>query len=546
MRMLRGGLPRTRLGLAALLASVLSVSVFAAGGASAASSAVGYVYVNDNTAGANTIAGFARQANGTLTPLPGSPFAAGGAGNGTGIASQGALQLSADGHYLLAVDAASNQISVLQIQAGGALQAVGGPVSSNGIDPVSIAVHGSLVYVANAGAADSNYTGFSLGANGQLQPLAGSTVALPNGSQPGDVLFSGDGSRLVGTRVGTSLIDSFTVGGNGLLTAAPDSPFTPQGYGPFGSEFSPTNPAQLFVTNAHTAQAGPAPGSISAFADAPNGVLTSIGTSPFANDGIASCWVEVSHDGTYLFTVNTASATISSYAIAPSGALSFLGSTALKGSVHGPEDARLSPDGATLFVVDSGVDELSSFAVSGGTLSELAQSPTPLPGGAAPAGVVVTETNLEGGNLQGADFENADIPDANLQGANLQGANLQGANLQDATLQGANLQGVNATGASFIDAELQGANLQRGTYANANFGGADLQGANLQGDNLSGATLTNADLNGANLQGANLTGASLAGASVTGANLQTITWSNTTCPDGTNSNADGGTCLSHL
>ena len=525
MRMLRGRLPRTKLGPGVLFLFVLSLSVFSAGGASAAPSAVGYVYVNDNTAGANTIAGFARQANGTLTPLPGSPFAAGGAGTGTGIASQGALQLSADGRYLLAVDAGSNQISVLRIEAGGVLQSVN-EVSSNGTDPVSIAVHESLVYVANAGATDSNYTGFTLSTGGQLQPLAGSTVALPNGSQPGDVLFSGDGSKLVGDRVGSSLIDSFTVAGNGLLSAAPGSPFTPQGYGPFGSEFRPTNTAQLFVTNAHTAEAGPAPGSVSAFTDAANGVLTPISGSPFMNDGIASCWVEISHDGAYLFSVNTASATISSYAIATSGALTFLSSTKLGGSVHGPEDARLSPDGATLFVVDAGTDELSSFAVSGGTLSELAQSPTPLPGGAAPAGVVVTETNLQGSNLAGVDFEGANLPDANLQGSNLQGANLEGASLQDATLQGANLQGVNATGADFIDTGLAGANLQQGTFTNANLGGADLQGANLQG--------------------ANLTGASLAGATVTGANLQGITWSNTTCPDGTNSNADGGTCLSHL
>jgi len=47
--------------------------------------------------------------------VPGSPFAAGGAGTGTGIGSQGALQISSDGRYLLAVDAGSNEISVLRI-----------------------------------------------------------------------------------------------------------------------------------------------------------------------------------------------------------------------------------------------------------------------------------------------------------------------------------------------------------------------------------------------------------------------------------------------
>ena len=45
--------------------------------AAAASGVVGHVYVNDNTAGTNTIGGFDQHADGTLTAMPGSPFAAG-------------------------------------------------------------------------------------------------------------------------------------------------------------------------------------------------------------------------------------------------------------------------------------------------------------------------------------------------------------------------------------------------------------------------------------------------------------------------------------
>src|SRR6266571_3215879 len=179
-------------------------------------------------------------------------FAAGGAGTGAGLASQGALQISPDGRFLIAADAGSNQISVLRIRPDGSLGLVShGVVSSGGVLPVSVAIHGDLVYVANSGNGGSNYTGFRLGPNGRLQPVAGSAVALPDGSQPGDVLFSGDGAKLAGTRVGTSQIDSFTVGRNGRLAAAPGSPFPAQGLGPFGSEFRPTNPDQLFVSNAH-------------------------------------------------------------------------------------------------------------------------------------------------------------------------------------------------------------------------------------------------------------------------------------------------------
>ena len=371
-----------------LLAVTVLTAAAASASASAASTVVGHLYVNDNTAGTNTIAAFDRHADGTLTPLPGSPFTVGGAGTGTGIGSQGALQITSNGKYLLAVDAGSNQISVLRINDDGELNPVGGgPVSSGGVKPVSIAVHGSLVYVANAGDGGSNYTGFTLNPGGHLRPIAGSTVALPAGSSPGDVLFNSDGTRLIGAEVGPSVIDSFVVGANGLLTAAPGSPFAAQGPGPFGSEFRPADPTQLFVSNAH---GGPGNGTISAFSDGSDGTLTSIGTSPFPDFQTAPCWVEISHDGQFLFTVNTASNSISRYAIAGDGSLSLLGSTSLGSANVGAEDARLGPNGGTLWVVDTGARAVSAFAVNGGNLTQLPSSPTPLPAGSAPFGIVVT------------------------------------------------------------------------------------------------------------------------------------------------------------
>jgi 6-phosphogluconolactonase (cycloisomerase 2 family) len=385
---------KSRFVLVAVLAAAAAAAV--AGGAAASPvvsrshAVVGRLYVNDNTAGVNTVAGFDRHADGSLTPLPASPFAVGGAGPGHGIASQGSLQRSADGRYLLAVDAGSNEISVLRIKPHGSLQ-IADVVSSNGGNPVSIAVSGDLVYVANADANSPNYTGFRLNQGGRLRPIAGSTIALPAGSQPGDVLFSSDGTKLVGTRVGTSLIDSFTVGRKGLLTPAPGSPFLhqPGVYGQFGSEFSPTNAAQLFVSNAHNAANGPAPGSVSAYTDSANGTLTPIGGSPFANSGLASCWVEISHDGRFLFTVDTASSSIASYSIATDGTLTSLANTPIRNGA-GAEDTRLSPDGSTLWVVNAGGNTVNGFSVNGGTLTELPASPTPGPAGATPTGVVVT------------------------------------------------------------------------------------------------------------------------------------------------------------
>src|SRR6266702_2359142 len=198
-----------------------------------------------------------------------------------------AIQISADDRFVIAVDAGSNQISVLRILPGGSLALVrGGVVSSAGVLPVSVAVHGNLVYVANAGTGGSNYTGFRLTPVGRLAPVPGSTVALPSGSQPGDVLFNN-------TAVNR--------------------------------------------------------GTVSAFTDSPNGTLSPVTGSPFADDQMAPCWVEISHDGQFLFTVNTASGTISRYSIAPGGTLTLLGSTTIGASgAVGAVDARLSPDGRFL------------------------------------------------------------------------------------------------------------------------------------------------------------------------------------------------------
>ena len=387
----------------ALLVLAAAAAVVTAGGAAASragrkSTVVGHVYINDNTAPINTVAGFDRHADGSLTAMAGSPFTVGGSGTGSPDASQGSLQLSADGRYLLAVDAGSNQISVLRIKPDGSLRpAQGSPVSSDGVDPVSIAVHRHLVYVANAGpgkrVGDTNYTGFRLNAGGHLKPLAGSTYVLPNDSKPGQVLFNRDGRRLAGTRIATSKIDSFTVGDHGRLTAAPGSPYDaqafspPQGYGQLGSEFSPTHPNQLFVSDAHTAAGGAAfPGLVSSFTDGADGTLTPVG-APVANDGGASCWIEITHDGRVLFVVNTASASISSYSIGAGGSLTFLDSTPPGQLGSGAEDARLSPRGSTLWVVESGSDAVAGFSVSGSTLTPLAAAAGPP--GATPSGIVV-------------------------------------------------------------------------------------------------------------------------------------------------------------
>lgn len=114
-------------------------------------------------------------------------------------------------------------------------------------------------------------------------------------------------------------------------------------------------------------------------------------------------------------------------------------------------------------------------------------------------------------------------------------------------------------GVSFRDADMRGAYLDT----------AYLEGSDFTGANLTGATLTRIDArNGTKFVNANLTNAVLSngtttqtwppdisreaflgtdftGAITTGADVSSVIWWSTICPDGTNSDNDGGSCIGH-
>ncbi len=115
-------------------------------------------------------------------------------------------------------------------------------------------------------------------------------------------------------------------------------------------------------------------------------------------------------------------------------------------------------------------------------------------------------------------------------------------------MKGANLSGASIRGMD-LSVDLSG--------AKADLSGTDLRGANLRYANLSGAILYDADLSPKSAVGydggtdeylTDLTGANLSDADLTGAvGLNTVIWSNTTCPDGTNTDTNGDdTCEDHL
>lgn len=80
----------------------------------------------------------------------------------------------------------------------------------------------------------------------------------------------------------------------------------------------------------------------------------------------------------------------------------------------------------------------------------------------------------------------------------------------------------------------------------------DMRYAQLWSGNLRNATLTDVDLRDTDLSGVDLTGANLTNANLEGAIIDdetrfgAITWNNTTCPDGTNSNDHRNSCGGHM
>ena len=153
----------------------------------------GAVYSETNTAVGNAVVVFDRAADGKLTPY--GTFYTGGNGTGSPLNTQGEVILSPDNKTLFAVNGGSNEISVFTVQ--GQNLTLTDKISSGGVEPVSLTLHGDLLYVLNRKGV-SNITGFRVADDGTLTPVRNSTqtltTALPDAAE---VSFSPDGKLLV-------------------------------------------------------------------------------------------------------------------------------------------------------------------------------------------------------------------------------------------------------------------------------------------------------------------------------------------------------------
>ena len=307
-----------------------------AASAAAADGAPGAVYTLMNTA-ADSVAIFARAPDGTLTAA--GKVATGGMGTGSGLGSQGAVALSNDGRWLFAVNAGSNDVSIFRVSPAGL--SLTSRIPSGGVQPISLTVHGTLLYVLNGGG-DGAIVGFALDADGGATPIPGSARALSGtGVGPAQVAFSRDGRSLVVTEKNTNSIDVYAVGPDGSATGP--TTYAAAGGTPFGFAFGLRD--ELFVSEAA--------GTASSYILGSGGSLTVVSGAVSTLQG-APCWLVVTQNGRFAYTANAHSGTISGFAVATDGTLSLLdpsGTTAVVGP--GNVDLALSANSRYLYQLRS-------------------------------------------------------------------------------------------------------------------------------------------------------------------------------------------------
>ena len=320
-----------------------------------ADDAPGAVYAMTNAAAGNSVLVFDRAADGAVSPA--GSVATGGKGQGAGLGSQGALTLSADQRWLLAVNAGSNDVTVFSVTDDGLQWRSKTP--SGGVTPISVAIHGRLVYVLNAGT--PNVAGFTLRQDGSLESIPGATQALNGAAGPAQVAIDTEGDLLLVTDKPTNQIFTLQLNDDGVAS----SPVSHLSHGatPFG--FAIDQRDHMIVSEAH---GGPNNSSaLSSYDIEENGDLPLI-TGSAATNQLAACWVVITKNDKLAFTSDTGSGVITGFEVARDGSLTIInpqGVSAKTGPGSAPTDLALSENSRFLFSLNPGVANIVGWRIAG-------------------------------------------------------------------------------------------------------------------------------------------------------------------------------------
>jgi 6-phosphogluconolactonase len=280
-----------------------------------------------------------------------------GLGTGAGLGNQGALALSKNGRRLYAVNAGSNEISVFAIV--GSRPVLVQKLASGGEKPISIALHGDLLYVLNAGGA-GNISGFYVGDEGRVHAIPNSTRPLTgSATDPAQISFNVFGDVLVVTEKMANTIALYdVVDGYAQQPQARAS----NGMTPFGFAFDRHD--NLIVSEAFGGAVG---GSATSSYELDGAAYPLELVSPSIHAGqTAACWVAVTKDGRYAYVANTGSSSVTGFGIARNGALTLLDANGVTGRTSNgssPIDLATTATGKLLFVLTANVGAITGFRI---------------------------------------------------------------------------------------------------------------------------------------------------------------------------------------
>ncbi len=342
----------------------------------------GRVYVLSNQLTGNTVVVLGRSEDGILTRL--QEVSTGGLGSGPGprppafgtgpgpdaLNSADAITLTENGRFLLAANAGSNELSVLEVTRNG-LELVD-KVSSGGQFPVSVTSRGDLVYVLNQ-RGTPNITGFSIDHRGRLHAISNSTQVVGDpGSAPGEVKLTPDGDLLIVAETLANFVDVFKIDEDGRTKDRVR--FSSNNRTPLAVAFGHHHVLALTEGDMLGPQQGiPHGSSLSTYRITEDGTLEPI-SKAVPNGQTATCWTRFSRDGRYVFTGNTGSGTISAFTVSPEGELSLLAAVAADtgGPASVPLDLDITRDGKYLYGISSLIGTVKGWRIEdNGTLTPI-------------------------------------------------------------------------------------------------------------------------------------------------------------------------------
>ena len=324
------------------------------------SQTISFAFVSNS--GSGSISAFAIDANGALSTVSGSPFAAG----------SGAEFMAFDSvHKLLFVNnQTANSLSAFSVNTStGMLTAVSGSPIATGSRPTAVAVDpaGRFVFVANQA---SNSIGvFSIGTGGKLTPIAGSPFPA---SSPYGLSVNPSGTILYATNFPDSQISdlntvsAFAISAGGSLSPITGSPFpdanSASGFASGVGILADPSGKFLFVGD-HMAESV-VPFSVTASGGlAPLSALPTPAASCGSNCHNNPLRLAVDPTDKFLFSTNVQAGTVSIFGITASS-LSSLSQVAT--GAH-PFGVAVDPGGKFVYVVNNSDASISGFQLDSAT-----------------------------------------------------------------------------------------------------------------------------------------------------------------------------------